>query len=207
MSEKRNGDGTFFAALSRMKYIERWALMRNSRPENLCEHSMEVAMIAHALCMIGNVRFGKDLNADRAAVLGLFHDAPEIITGDMPTPVKYYSDEIRSAYKHVEEVAQRRLLAGLPEDLRELYSGLLRPEKTVRPSEEERYLQLLVKAADKISALIKCMEEESAGNTEFSSARAATEEKLSELREQLPEAGVFLDEFLPSYGKTLDELL
>ena len=198
---------SFFAAISRMKYINRWALMRNAREESLSEHSCEVAVIAHALCVIGNARFGKHYNAERAAVLALYHDAPEIITGDMPTPVKYYSDEIRSAYKHVEEVAQRRLLAGLPEDLRELYSGLLRPEKTVRPSEEERYLQRLVKAADKISALIKCMEEESAGNTEFSSARAATEEKLSELREQLPEAGVFLDEFLPSYGKTLDELL
>ena len=95
----------FFAAISRMKYIDRWQLMRNSREENLCEHSMEVAMIAHALCVIGNVRYGKDLDADRAAVIGLYHDASEIITGDMPTPVKYYGDEIRTAYKKVEAVA------------------------------------------------------------------------------------------------------
>ena len=114
----------FFAAISRMKYIERWALMRSSRPENLSEHAMEVAMIAHALCTIGNVRYGKQLDADRAAVIGLFHDASEIITGDMPTPVKYYSETIREAYKEVETVAEQRLLSRLPEDLRPVYRDI-----------------------------------------------------------------------------------
>ena len=114
----------FFAAISRMKYIERWALMRSSRPENLSEHAMEVAMIAHALCTIGNVRYGKQLDADRAAVIGLFHDASEIITGDMPTPVKYYSETIREAYKEVETVAEQRLLSRLPDDLRPVYRDI-----------------------------------------------------------------------------------
>ncbi len=206
MGENKNRYGTFFAALSRMRYIERWALMRCSRPENLCEHSMEVAMIAHALCVIGNERFGKELDADRAAVLGLFHDAPEIITGDMPTPVKYYSNEIRSAYGHVEQVAQERLLAGLPEDLQPVYREILCPNDE-GADENEKYLHRIVKAADKISALIKCVEEERAGNMEFTSARVSTEEKLREICGAVPEAGVFLEEFLPSYGKTLDDLL
>ncbi len=190
----------FYAAISRMKYIERWALMRNSREENLSEHSMEVAMIAHALCLIGNKRYGKKLNADKAAVIGLFHDATEIITGDMPTPVKYYNKEIRQAFGEIEQEAQERLLSKLPDDLKEDYRRIFEGE------EEEAYLRRLVKAADKLSALIKCMEESKSGNGEFAIAGQTTEKAVKEMAEELPEVGDFVRDFLPAYGKTLDEL-
>ena len=118
-------NNSFFAMLGRMKYIDRWALMRNSRKENLSEHSLDTAVIAHALCLIGNKRLGKQLDADRAAVIAMFHDAPEIITGDMPTPVKYYDEAIRTSYRRIEEEAAAKLLDRLPEDLREEYSRCL----------------------------------------------------------------------------------
>ena len=192
----------FFALVSRMKYIDRWALMKNSREENLCEHSMEVAMIAHALCLIGNVRYGRHLDADKAAVVGLYHDSAEIITGDMPTPVKYYSDRIRDAYRQVEEVAEERLLSKLPDDLRPAYEDIYQGSE----NEDERYMRRLVKAADKISALIKCMGEENAGNTEFKTAKKTVEEAVEKLAAELPEVGDFVKDFLPPYGRTLDEL-
>ena len=188
----------FFAVLSRMKYIERWALMRNARHENLSEHSLEVAMIAHALCVIGNARFQRDLNADRAAVKALYHDAGEIITGDMPTPVKYYNESIRKAYRQVEDDAEQQLLGQLPKDLQEEYQDIFA---------RDEQLDLYIKAADKLSALIKCIEERSAGNTEFITAEKSTREALIRMTEGLPEITVFMEEFLPSYGKTLDELL
>ena len=212
---------TFFAAISRMKYIERWALMRSSRPENLSEHAMEVAMIAHALCTIGNIRCGKNLNADRAAVIGLFHDASEIITGDMPTPVKYYSETIRDAYKEVEAVAEDRLLSRLPEDLRPVYQDVFGRKTSPAPDAvpasdvvsapdaallSGQYLRRLVKAADKLSALIKCIEEENAGNTEFRTAKKTIRAAVDRLCEELPEVRIFRDECLPPYGHTLDEL-
>ncbi len=190
----------FFALMSRMTYIERWALMRNARTENVSEHTLEVAMIAHALCVIGNTRYGKSLNAEKAALIGLYHDASEIITGDMPTPVKYHNRELKTAYKEVEAEAERRLLDKLPEDLRPAY------EEIFEGAEEERMLRRLVKAADKLSALIKCLEEEASGNTEFRSARKSTEAALAQMEEELPEIGDFRREFLPSYGNTLDEL-
>lgn len=197
---------TFFAMVSRMKYIDRWALMRGSRQENLSEHSLEVAMIAHALCTIGNVRYGRALDADRAAVIALYHDASEIITGDMPTPVKYGGSAIRDAYKDVEAAAERSLLAKLPEDLQEAYEPLLcTPQEEGDPS--DACLRRLVKAADKMSALIKCIEERQSGNQEFVSAQESTREKLEEMAAELPEVGDFLREFLPAYGHTLDELL
>ena len=201
----------FFAAISRMKYIERWALMRSSRPENLSEHAMEVAMIAHALCTIGNVRYGKQLDADRAAVIGLFHDASEIITGDMPTPVKYYSETIREAYKEVEAVAEQRLLSRLPEDLRPVYQdifgqGQSSAEAAPEEKEKEAYLRRLVKAADKLSALIKCIEEENAGNTEFRTAKKTILAAVDRLCGELPEVQDCRSECLPPYGHTLDEL-
>ena len=143
---------SFFATVSRMKYINRWALMRNAREENLSEHSLEVAMIAHALCTIGNVRYGKHLEADQAALIGLYHDASEIITGDMPTPVKYANERIRNAYKDVEADAEQHLLEKLPEDLRNEYKKILCAPENMK--EEEKYLRKLVKAADKLSALI-----------------------------------------------------
>ena len=192
----------FFATISRMKYIERWALMRNSRPENLSEHSLEVAMIAHALCVIGNVRYGKNLNAENAALIGLYHDSSEIITGDMPTPVKYYNPEIKDAYKQVEKIAEYKLLEKLPMDLRPAYEEILKSGI----NQEEKYMRKLVKAADKISAYIKCIEEEKAGNTEFATAKRTIGEAIDKLKEECPEVDDFAKEFLPSYGKTLDEL-
>ena len=209
----------FFAAISRMKYIERWALMRSSRPENLSEHAMEVAMIAHALCTIGNIRFGRHLDADRAAVIGLFHDASEIITGDMPTPVKYYNEDIRKAYKDVEAIAEQRLLNRLPDDMKPVYEDIFGlsglhfhgtgdiSEEELRAAEEnERLLRRFVKAADKLSALIKCIEEVNAGNNEFKTARITLRDAVNRLADELPEVKVFRDEFLPPYGHTLDEL-
>lgn len=191
-------DNGFFAMVSRMKYINRWALMRNEHSENLCEHSFEVAVIAHALAVIGNKRFGKKLNGERAALIGLYHDTPETLTGDMPTPVKYYSDEVRLAYKTVEENACKSLVAMLPEDFREDYSSMFLPE------EGDEELWKLVKAADKISALIKCIEEKKAGNSEFVKAGDGIKATIENL--DLPEAKVFVDEFLPAYELTLDEL-
>ncbi len=176
--------------------------MRNSRPENLSEHALEVSMIAHALCTIGNVRYGKQLDADRAALIGLYHDASEIITGDMPTPVKYYSQEIRSAYRAVEQTAETHLLEKLPEDLRPAYRAVFSEGDTG----EERYMRRLVKAADKLSALIKCIEEENTGNGEFRTAKSTVESSVRRMAEELPEVGDFVRDFLPAYGKTLDEL-
>ena len=209
--ESGNGRAyTFFASVSRMKYIERWALMRSSRPENLSEHSLEVAMIAHALCVLGNVRHGRSLNAEKAALIALYHDATEIITGDMPTPVKYGSDSLKRAYKAVEREAGEHLLARLPRDLREVYAPLLSDAADTADDdasgEDERRMRRLVKAADKLSALIKCIEEEGSGNREFVTAKAATEHALEAMRAELPEVDDFMREFLPPYGHTLDEL-
>ncbi len=189
---------SFFAMLSRMKYIDRWALMRNSRHENVSEHSHEVAALAHALAVIGNSRLGKHLPAERAALLGLYHDSTEILTGDLPTPIKYKDEHIRLAYKHIESQAARSLLNRLPEDLRSAYEPLFIPQ------EEDAYLWKLVQAADKLSALIKCIEEEKTGNREFVLAHQSTLKRLEEM--QLPELNVFLEEFLPAYSLSLDEM-
>ena len=198
---------TFFAALARMKYIDRWALMRASRRENLSEHAAEVAILAHALCEIGNLRHGRQLNAERAAVIGLFHDASEIITGDMPTPVKYGSAALREAYHAAEERATESLLARLPKDLAAVYAPLLGIVTAAEEGgAEELYLWRLVKAADKLSAYIKCLEEESAGNTEFRTAKKTIEAELEKLAGDLPELRDFMENCLPPYGNTLDEL-
>lgn len=198
---------TFFAALARMKYIDRWALMRASRRENLSEHAAEVAILAHALCEIGNLRHGRQLNAERAAVIGLFHDASEIITGDMPTPVKYGSAALREAYHAAEERATESLLARLPKDLAAVYAPLLGIVTAAEEGgAEELYLWRLVKAADKLSAYIKCLEEESAGNTEFRTAKKTIAAELEKLAGELPELRDFMENCLPPYGNTLDEL-
>ncbi len=189
---------SFGAMLSRMKYIDRWALMRNSTKENISEHSLEVAMIAHLLAVIGRVRFGKELDADKAALIGIYHDSTEIITGDMPTPIKYYSDEMRDTFKEIEDLAAIQLLAMLPDDIREEYEDLFFQQ------DKDTYLWKLVKAADKISALIKCVEEEKAGNTEFVNAKKLTKKSIDAM--ELEEVDVFFDEFFPAYLKTLDEL-
>lgn len=188
----------FYAMVSRMKYINRWALMRNEHSENLMEHSFEVAVIAHALTVIANKRFGKALDCERAALLGLYHDTPETLTGDLPTPIKYYSEEVRSAFKTVEDVACKSLIDMLPEDFREDYEAMFMPK------DEDKDLWKYVKAADKISALIKCLEEKKAGNSEFTLALESTAESIKKLN--MPEAEVFVNEFLPAYELTLDEL-
>ncbi len=191
-------ENNFYAMMSRMKYIERWALMRNSRPENVSEHTLEVSILAHALAVIGNKRLNKNLSGERAALIALFHDSTEIITGDMPTPIKYYNGNIQGAFKEIEAEAARRLLSMLPEDFKEDYESIFFPKQ------EEEYIWKLVKAADKLSALIKCIQEEKAGNTEFSSAKESIMEAIKEL--QLEEAEIFMGEFMVSYYKNLDEL-
>lgn len=198
MEEKK--DYNFFATIARMKYIERWALMRNTRSENLSEHSLDVSMIAHALCVIGNVRFSKNLNAEKAAMIGMYHDASEIITGDMPTPIKYYNKSMKEVFHTIEDDANRSLLSLLPEDIRASYEDLF------FKTEELTYEWKLVKAADKISALIKCMEEEKTGNREFVKAKETIANAIKDLAEQYPEVAVFMEEFVPAFEKTLDEL-
>lgn len=191
-------DSNFYAMISRMKFIERWSLMRNSRQENISEHSLEVSILAHALTVISNVRLGNELNAEKAALIGIFHDATEIITGDMPTPIKYFNQKIQGAFKEVELAAADRLLNLLPEDLRGHYVD------SFLPREEDAFLWRLVKAADKLSALIKCIEEHKAGNTEFISAEQSIRDQLKQMK--LKEIDIFMEEFLPAYEKTLDEL-
>lgn len=188
----------FFAMLSRMKYINRWGLMRNTRNETISEHSLDTAVIAHALAVLGNKRFGKSYRAERAAALALFHDAPEIITGDLPTPVKYHSPEMRQAYREVEHLATERLLRLLPADMAPEYEELL-----TYSGAEDGPLKQLVHAADKISAVVKCVEERKGGNLEFVQAEKALREAVGAIN--LPEVQCFLEEFLPSYSLTLDE--
>ncbi len=196
--EYKEYDSSFFAMISRMKYINRWALMRNSYPENISEHSLEVAMIAHVLALISNKKYGNNLNAERAALIGMYHDCTEIITGDMPTPIKYYNKDTVEAYKYVEEQAAKDLLGMLPDYLQDDYESILFPR------EEEEYLWRLVKAADRLSAYAKCIEEEKAGNREFSSAKSAVYAKLTEM--DIPEVRDFVRDFVEAYKKTLDEL-
>lgn len=189
----------FFAVLSRMKHIRRWGLMRSTREENLCEHSFETAVLAHALAVLRNERFGGHVSPERAAALALFHDASEIFTGDLPTPVKYDNPVLRTSYAAVEAHARERLLSMLPPDLRPAYRPLIE-----EGGEDGEELRRIVKAADKLSALIKCVEERRAGNTDFARAEQTLRRAVEAL--ELPEADCFLKEFLPSYALTLDEL-
>lgn len=184
----------YYAFLSRMKNIYRWGLMRNTRNESLSEHSMEVALIAHALGVIARVRLQKEIDPNLCAAAALFHDTSEILTGDMPTPIKYYNPEIRDAYKKVERVAEDKLLSMLPEDLQSDYVPLYRPSPEVHA---------LVKAADRICAYIKCVEETEMGNREFSAAKQSILDDI--LSSPLPEVKIFMEEYAGGYGKTLDE--
>lgn len=186
----------FFAIISRMKYINRWGLMRNTINENISEHSLETAFIAHVLALYRNVRFGGNVDPERAALLAMYHDATEIITGDLPTPVKYYNAEIKAEYDKVEKMAEDKMLSYLPDDLREYYRPLF--SKT----EEDGELWSLVKAADKLSALIKCIEERQMGNSDFTEAEKSTLQAVHDMA--LPEAEEFISEFLSSYCLTLD---
>ena len=187
----------FFAYISRMRYIGRWSLMRNSLPENIQEHSHMVAVLAHALGVIRRDVFHVPCNPDEAATVALFHDSSEILTGDLPTPIKYHSNEIRDAYKEVEALACHKLLDTLPEELRGAYEPLL-------AGETEERVHDLVKAADKLSAYIKCIEERKAGNNEFLSAEAQTRKLLED--SHMPEVDYFLEHFIPAFELNLDEL-
>lgn len=186
----------FFGMLSRMKYINRWGLMRNNINENIAEHSLQVAIIAHGLAVIGNKRFGRNLNAEYIAMMGIMYDTTEIITGDLPTPIKYYAPEIRDAYKKVENIAANQLLKELPEDMQEAYEDILIEDDSI----EWKY----VKAADKLSAYIKCIEEKNTGNTDFAKAEDTIRKALEDM--QMEEIDVFIEEFLPAYVMTLDEI-
>lgn len=186
----------FFAFTDRMRYIKRWGLMRTTVPESLSEHCMQTAMLAHALVTIENRRFGGNLDPNRAAVLALYHDAAETITGDLPTPIKYYNQEFLGSYQSVEDYAKDTLLEKLPEDLQEDYSEILNGEY----EPEWPY----VKAADTLSAYLKCLEEKRAGNRDFGTAEETIRKKLETI--DLQSLRVFEAEFLGSYGKTLDEL-
>ena len=186
----------FFAYINRMRFIQRWALMRNSYSENIQEHSHQVAVLAHALAVLRNEKFGGHVDPGAVAVAALYHDASEILTGDMPTPIKYDNPAIRKAYKDVEAVAEGKLLAMLPQELQGVYEALLRPA--------DPEVETLVKAADKLAAHIKCLEELKAGNDEFRRAAQQTAAALDEM--DLPELGYFREHFLASYSLTLDEL-
>ena len=188
----------FYAVMSRMKYIDRWSLMKNTRTENLSEHTLDVAMIAHALCIINNKCFGGNADPERAAVIALFHDCTEIITGDLPTPIKYSSKTLRRAYADIESEAADQLLSTLPDYMQEDMKEILSPADYT-----DDYTLRLVKAADKLSALIKCIEEMQMGNNEFRKAKEESEKYL--LRLDLPEVTVFMRDFLPSYSLSLDE--
>lgn len=180
-----------------MKYITRWGLMRNTQEENDATHSLEVAMLAHALGVIGNTYFGKEIDVNELAVLGLYHDATEIVTGDMPTPIKYFAPELREAYKKVEDTAADHMISGLPKELHEIYRPLLKVQGT-KP-EYSRY----VKAADKLSAYLKCVEEERFGNDDFQVAKETIYKSIQEFG--LEELDYFMEHFLPAYELTLDE--
>lgn len=187
----------FYAYLSRMKLIQRWGLMRNTRPENDMEHALQAAIIAHGLAAIAVTRFHKEVNPEHVMALAIYHDAGEVITGDLPTPVKYHNPFMRTEYKKLEALANQKLLTMLPPDLRPAYEPYL-------IHREDTYEWKLVKAADRICAYIKCIEEEKAGNSEFLQAKAAV---LKSIRDnEMPEVQAFMTEFVPSFALSLDEL-
>ena len=188
----------FFAYMARMKLIRRWSLMKSVTDENIAEHSAQVAQIAHAIAVIANRVYGKDVNADRITTLALYHESSEVITGDLPTPIKYYNPRIREAYKDIEGVANQKLLSMLPDELKEDYTPLV-------DQPDDCYAHTVVKAADKLSAYIKCVEELRSGNREFAKAEVALKKEVDAYL-VLPEVKYFCDTFLDSFSKTLDEL-
>lgn len=188
----------FFAFLSRMKFIQRWGLMRNTTTENIQEHSLQVGMIAHGLAEIRNTYFEGDIDAGKVALLGMYHEVSEIFTGDLPTPVKYFNPQIKDAYKEIEGMAQKKMHNMLPDKLKDSYRNLLISQ------EEDAELWKIVKAADKISAYLKCVEELKAGNQEFTVAFKMIKEELD--KSPLPEVKYFMEVFVPSFSLSLDEL-
>ncbi len=187
----------FFAFLNRMKYIKRWSLMRSVREENIMEHSLEVSIIAHALAIIKNKRFGGSVNIEKVVLLAQYHEVGEVITGDLPTPIKYFNPEIKSAYKDLELVASKKILDTLPEDIKNEY------EQYVLPNEDSEEYKI-VKGADRLSAYLKCVEELKAGNSEFKKAKRTILSELKNLKRE--EIDYYLKEFAPAYELTLDEL-
>ena len=187
----------FFAYLNRMKYIKRWSLMRSVREENIMEHSQSVAVIAHALALIANKMYNKGVNVEKTVLLAQYHEVGEVITGDLPTPIKYFNPEINTAYKDLEHKACERILGMLPKELEEDYKELILPDES---SEEYR----LVKLADRLSAYLKCVEEVTAGNKEFKKAKESIEKDLKSKKSQ--EVEYYLSHFAPAYSLTLDEL-
>ena len=188
----------FFAYMARMKLIRRWSLMKSVSDENIAEHSAQVAQIAHALALIRNRYFGGSLDADRIAVMALYHETSEVLTGDLPTPIKYYNPDIRNAYREIESVANEKLIGMLPEELRDEYRSLIEVS-------EDSYEHMLVKAADKISAYIKCIEELRSGNREFAKAEISLWKEIERYFVH-EEVAYFCNTFLDTFRKTLDEL-
>ena len=193
-----NNNSNFFAILSRMKYVNRWGLMRNSKNESLSDHTLDVVFISHALVVIANTYFGASLDEGRVVLLAAFHDTPEIITGDLPTPVKYFDPEIKQAYDRVERSAKIKMIAQLPEEMQGTYETIMDGNKP-----EDAQLMKYVKAADKLSAFIKCIEEEQSGNRDFEKAKESTRKIIEDLN--MPEVDFFVENFLPGYYLTLDE--
>lgn len=192
------GEFHFFAFLSRMKYINRWGLMRNTYTENIQEHSLQVAIIAHGLAVIRNTYFNGEINPERVAILAIFHDCNEIITGDMPTPIKYYNPQISKIYKDIEDISKEKIISMLPEEMADEYYSLF------FKNPEDIDCWKLVKAADRISAYIKCIEEVKAGNNEFKKASEAILKTIKEI--ELEEVLYFMEKFLPSFNLSLDEI-
>ena len=187
----------FFAFLNRMKYIKRWSLMRSVREENIMEHSQHVAVLAHALAVIGNKFFGKNYNIESVVLLAQYHEVGEVITGDLPTPIKYFNPEIKNAYKDLEKSACKRILAMLPEELRDEYDKYILPDTNT-----EEYK--IVKYADRLDAYLKCVEEIKAGNSEFKKAKAVIGQELK--NSNSPEITYYLKHFASAFELTLDEL-
>ena len=187
----------FFAYINRMKFIQRWGLMRNTMPENDMEHALQAAMIAHAIAVMGNVRYNRGYNAERIMALAMYHDASEVITGDLPTPIKHHNPAIKTEYSKLEDIAAQKLISMLPPDLREYYTPLIAHDES---TEEWR----IVKAADRICAYIKCLEERKSGNQEFESARKSVKKYLDQI--DLDEVQDFMMECVPGFAMTLDEI-
>lgn len=187
----------FYAFMDRMKYIKRWSLMRSVREENIMEHSQQVAFIAHALAVITNKLYGGNLDCEKCVLYAIYHECSEVLTGDLPTPIKYFNRSITGAYKDIESAACDKLLATLPEELREELAPSVKPDTSCGEWK-------VVKAADRLSAYIKCLEERRCGNTEFEKAEKSIKEDLKS--RNMPAVEYFMKNFIPAFSLTLDEL-